>query len=103
MAKQIPGAGLLFLMLLQACNPSSNQTQVPENKAVPTEMGASEKKLAVDSKTLAIENDLVCGMPIKHAVADTVTYQGKLYGFCSAECKHAFTEAPTQYLSSTSH
>ncbi|MES2734005.1 MAG: YHS domain-containing protein [Bacteroidota bacterium] len=103
MAKNIFGVGLLSLLLLQACNQSSNQTQAPENKPVPTEMGASEKVLAIDTHTLAIEQDVVCGMPVKHGVADTASYKGKLYGFCSEECKHTFTEAPTEYLTSTSH
>jgi YHS domain-containing protein len=41
--------------------------------------------LAFDSK-----KDLSCGMPISAGVSDTAQYKGKLYGFCSAECKADF-------------
>ena len=31
-------------------------------------------------------------------VADTLTYQGKLYGFCGTGCKEEFIKNPGQYL-----
>ncbi len=42
--------------------------------------------------------DLSCGMPLTAGVEDTVHYRGKLYGFCSKECKDAFLKDPASYL-----
>ena len=43
-------------------------------------------------KDLKFDNpkDFVCGMPVKAGVGDTAHYMGKLYGFCSTECKNEF-------------
>lgn len=46
------------------------------------------------------KRDLVCFMPVTAGITDTVTYQKKLYGFCSAECRRLFVEDPEKYLAS---
>ncbi len=46
----------------------------------------------------ANDKDLVCGMPVSSEVRDTVHYNGKVYGFCSASCKKKFTKNPEKYL-----
>jgi YHS domain-containing protein len=43
--------------------------------------------------------DYSCGMPVSAGVEDTAHYKGKLYGFCSAECKADFLSKPEEYLS----
>ena len=45
--------------------------------------------------------DLTCNMPLTAGVQDTVHYKGKLYGFCSKECKDAFLKNPSSYLTKT--
>ena len=55
----------------------------------------------VDRKVsqLAVNKDLVCGMPIEEGnIADTTTHESKIYGFCSAECKAEFLKNPQTYL-----
>ena len=48
---------------------------------------------------LGSPKDLVCGMPMKDgAITDTANYEGKAYGFCSAECKGEFKKEPAKYL-----
>lgn len=43
--------------------------------------------------------DFYCNMDnTKYGISDTVTYKGKLYGFCSATCKHEFLIKPEEYL-----
>ena len=42
--------------------------------------------------------DLYCGMPLTAGVGDTANYKGKLYGFCSKECKEEFEKNPAAYL-----
>src|SRR5579872_5985866 len=51
-------------------------------------------------KALAFDNkkDLSCGMPLTAGVEDTVHYKGKLYGFCSSECKEEFLKNPEGHL-----
>jgi transcriptional regulator GlxA family with amidase domain/YHS domain-containing protein len=51
-------------------------------------------------KSLKFDNpkDLVCGMPVSVGVVDTAHYQGKLFGFCSTECKREFLKNPSTYL-----
>jgi YHS domain-containing protein len=44
------------------------------------------------------KKDLVCGMPASAGIADTAHYKGKVYGFCSKECKDEFEKAPLQYF-----
>ena len=59
----------------------------------PNETHTGLRGLALDSP-----KDLACGMPIRAGLEDTAHYGGKLYGFCSKECKDAFLKAPATYL-----
>ena len=55
---------------------------------------SAEKKFTVamvDNK-----KDPNCGMPVTAGIEDTVHYNGKVYGFCSAECKQAFLKNPSE-------
>jgi YHS domain-containing protein len=40
------------------------------------------------------KKDPNCGMPVTAGIEDTVHYKGKVYGFCSDECKQAFLKNP---------
>ena len=42
--------------------------------------------------------DLVCNMPLSSGVADTLQYNGKTYGFCSAICISDFKSNPRQFV-----
>ena len=46
--------------------------------------------------TAMVDNrkDPNCGMPVTAGIEDTVHYNGKVYGFCSEECKDAFLKNP---------
>lgn len=49
-------------------------------------------------KKLDEAKDPVCGMIIDlEKTKFKSTYQGKIYGFCSAECKTTFDKNPLQY------
>ncbi len=52
-------------------------------------------------KSMKFDNkkDFVCGMPITAGIADTVHYNGKVYGFCSTGCKDEFLKNPSAYIS----
>jgi len=44
------------------------------------------------------QKDLACYMPLKEGIGDTVHYHGKVYGFCSKECKKEFLTRPSYYV-----
>lgn len=44
------------------------------------------------------EKDFVCGMSVSMGVADTVHYNGNIYGFCSTGCKEMFKKHPLEYV-----
>ena len=44
------------------------------------------------------QKDLACYMPLKEGIGDTVHYHGKVYGFCSKECKNEFLSRPSYYV-----
>jgi YHS domain-containing protein len=44
------------------------------------------------------KNDLSCGMPLTAGIEDTVHYKGKVYGFCSKDCKDDFQKDPEGHL-----
>jgi len=56
---------------------------------------ANYKDIVFDSK-----KDLVCGMPTSAGISDTAHYKGKVYGFCSKECKEEFYKNPSAYVAS---
>ena len=51
-------------------------------------------------KNMKFDNtkDLVCGMPVSSGMTDTAHYNGKVFGFCSTECKNEFLKSPKGYL-----
>lgn len=88
------------LFILAACNNNAEKqapattTPPPASMTVPaTAANDSLKKL-----DFAVKKDLVCGMPVHAGITDTLTYKGKLYGFCSPECKAEFQKSPDNYI-----
>ena len=48
-------------------------------------------------ETPAKATDPVCGMTVETAKAKSSVYQGRIYHFCSANCRDKFEAAPEQY------
>jgi YHS domain-containing protein len=40
--------------------------------------------------------DPSCGMPLTAGIEDTLHYNGKVYGFCSDECRDEFKKNPAE-------
>jgi len=81
-------------LVLGACNQKASSPKADDKPA--TESKAVKIKLA----DLASNKDYNCGMPLEEgAIADTISYQGKIYGFCSSECKADFAKDPQGHLS----
>jgi YHS domain-containing protein len=82
---------MIFTLLVIACN---QKPQTAISPAVMQQPDSSEKKFTVamvDNK-----KDPNCGMPVTAGIEDTVHYNGKVYGFCSDQCKQAFLKNPTE-------
>jgi len=48
----------------------------------------------------ASKMDLACGMLLTAGIQDTAHYNGKVYGFCSEDCKKDFLKTPEAFLAS---
>lgn len=85
----------IILIACFACNQPAQKQETPKNEKMMVEDSAKAhlKKLSFD-----VKKDLVCGMPVSAGVEDTLSYKGKLYGFCSKECKDEFVKDPNQFL-----
>jgi YHS domain-containing protein len=76
-----------------SCNRNSAEhtattTPVPDTKSVNVKLSE-----------LGSTKDFVCGMPLEEGgVSDTASFENKLYGFCSSECKAEFLKSPQTYL-----
>jgi YHS domain-containing protein len=44
--------------------------------------------------------DPSCGMPLTAMIEDTLHYKGKVYGFCSDECRDEFRKNPEELAKS---
>ena len=63
----------------------------PENAAVPDKVSMEqESSIKLAEGVLVSTNDSVCGMSVGNEPNDTVTVDGKLFGFCSTGCKESF-------------
>ena len=63
----------------------------PENAAVPDKVSMEqESSIKLAEGVLVSTNDTVCGMSVGNEPNDTVTVNGKLFGFCSTGCKESF-------------
>jgi len=92
--KKVMFYGLTFLGLaLGSCNQKAAAPKA-DDKA-----GTDTKMVNIKVSQLATNKDLNCDMPLSDgAIADTTTYDGKIYGFCSSECKADFLKNPQAAL-----
>lgn len=81
----------LFISLALAL--SSFACSSPELKQIPVpdKVGMVAKgEIKLPEGALFSTNDTICGMAVGNQPADTLTYEGKLFGFCSEGCKNDF-------------
>lgn len=91
---QILSVSILTIMAI-SCNQKEEQAKIEVHKA------DEQLMHGVHKMDVEVENDLdpVCGMKTAEHLSDTIQYQGKVYGFCSAGCKETFAENPENFLS----
>lgn len=76
------------VVLLFAC---SNNKKQPDQLSVPEKVAMSDEAgITLTEGMLFSHTDTICGMDIGNEPEDTLTYHGKLFGFCSSGCKDDF-------------
>jgi YHS domain-containing protein len=81
---------LILAISVIACAIACSNPQ-PERAAVPEKVSMSQESgILLEEGMLASTIDSICGMTVGNEPADTLTYDGKLLGFCSTGCKEAF-------------
>ena len=84
---------LIALIMLGTLACSNNQeTSTAVQQEVMQQPEAAVAKYTPDM--VANEKDFTCGMPVTAGISDTCHYEGKAYGFCSAECMAEFKKDP---------
>jgi YHS domain-containing protein len=84
---------LLGILLAFACNNNPKiEMKSPAFESSPAVADSARPKIT----TAMVDNkkDPSCGMPVSAGIADTAHFKGKVYGFCSSECKNIFLKNP---------
>ena len=89
---------LFLLTALLACKNTNNANAVDATH-IDTATVAVPKQ-PFDGVEFASKKDVACGMLLTAGVTDTAHYNGKIYGFCSKECKTDFLKTPEAFLAS---
>jgi YHS domain-containing protein len=80
---------LMVGLIMGSCNQKAAAPKAEEK------MSTESKPVNIKLSELATNKDLNCDMPLTEgAIADTAQYEGKVYGFCSTECKADFLKNP---------
>jgi YHS domain-containing protein len=94
-SSRIMKSGFSYILIVFSCSIFSCG-QKPKTEAAPVMTKAPEAAKSVYTKEM-VDNkkDPSCGMPLTAStIEDTVHYNGKVYGFCSDECKQIFLKDP---------
>lgn len=96
-------ASIVFILLLLAAvftfylHGKYLERELQEEAHVNTQI--QDTRVDVKLAQLTSNKDLVCGMLLEDGrISDTVSYKGRLYGFCATECKIEFKNDPQSFL-----
>ena len=96
MKKSIFCVGVMWTMA--ACHPGGQSADAAAGRRA---MDSTARATVAFKKTVIslvdYKKDPACGMPLTAGLEDTTRYKGKLYGFCSKECKAEFLKDPDGY------
>jgi YHS domain-containing protein len=87
----------ILCVVFAAChqNPKSEESDSASASVTDSMVTKSDSSKPVFTAVM-VDNkkDPNCGMPVTAGIKDTVHYKGKVYGFCSDECRDAFLKNP---------
>jgi YHS domain-containing protein len=89
----------LFLSMVMFACKSRNDVSASETTHKDSIVVAAPKQ-GFEGVEFASKKDVACGMLLTAGVTDTAHYNGKVYGFCSKECKADFLKTPEAFLAS---
>lgn len=98
--KKIMFAFAITLIVI-SCNNTNETSNIQKSNIHDTAAIAAKPIDSLTKYTAAMlddKKDLVCGMPVSAGIADTAHYKGKVYGFCSKECKDELVKNPAKYI-----
>jgi len=92
---------LFVLLLVQVLFACKSRSEVKTSEAAHKDSTTAAKpRQPFDGVEFASKMDLACGMLLTAGIQDTAHYKGKVYGFCSKECKTDFLKTPEAFLAS---
>ena len=87
-----------------SCGSNTQKTETAPEPAKAADMpmpkhdSTAAPKADLTAVKLDSDKDPVCGMPVKGYTEDTISYKGKVYGFCAKECKDDFVKNPESFV-----
>jgi len=90
----------IVLCNIIACNNDQSKDKAPAGPAKPAMARPINDTTLFANIKFDSKWDLSCGMPVTAGVEDTAHYKGKVYGFCSKECKADFLKDPAAAIKS---
>jgi YHS domain-containing protein len=84
----------LFVVTAAFAAASCNNQKPVETKTGSTDSSLNIAKAKYTINMVDNKIDLSCGMPLTAGIEDTCHYNGRVYGFCSKECKDEFLKNP---------
>ena len=87
---------ITLIILFAACKETASKQVAPVQHKDTTTIAIAKKDFS--NIVFASKKDLSCGMPLTAGLEDSVHYKGKIYGFCSAECKADFIKNAAVYV-----
>lgn len=89
----------ICLFVLAAClGCSSGESSMSKADASPAISTAAKAVENLKDLKFDYPKDPACGSALSEGVGDSTEYKGKLYGFCSKECKEKFVKSPESFL-----
>jgi len=92
--KKLLGIIAIATIGLIACNNTKEGKKIVDQE-VKKDTTAEQ---TISPALLVNKKDPICGMPTSAGVEDTISYKGKVFGFCSKECEAEFMKTPEKYF-----
>lgn len=92
---QIFTALVMMIVTLSACGENATQKNAATSADSSAQMHMHHDVATqpdFSGITFASKKDTTCHMPLSAGIADTAVVDGKVYGFCSKECKEEFVK-----------
>lgn len=81
---------VLFTALFSCKDSGKTESHDASKKMDNSNMVSDAPEKDFSNVQFAINKDSICGMPLTAGISDTAIVDGKIYGFCSPECKETF-------------